>query len=200
MRRRGALSMADRLSGNRVEPIDGICQRRKWSVVSPPRATAVPRFLSLAVRRSRNVRGSLDACVHRVRQRSRRAQRVRSQRVLAFPGTVFENKQGQLRVDAAESPLSGWRGAFGVPYDPWESICTGRSHSARAFHERPQDNLQSHCRMRVYSYPRDFQIGLGSECAEGRMNHSSASPAEPSVMDAVAARPRCSALGPRVSL
>ena len=49
--------MADRLSGNRVEPLDGICQRRKWSVVSSPRATAVPRLLSLAVRRSRNIPG-----------------------------------------------------------------------------------------------------------------------------------------------
>ena len=192
--------MADRLSGNRVERVGGVCQRRKWSVVSPPRVTAVPRF-SLACRSPLSRRcGSLDACVHRVRQRSRRAQWVRSQRVLAFPGTVFENKQGQLRVDAAESPLSGWRGAFGVPYDPWESICTGRSHSARAFHERPEDNLRHHCRMRVYSYPRDFEIGRGSEGSEGRMNQSLASPAEPSVMDAVAALPCSSALGPRVSL
>lgn len=33
------------------------------------------------------------------------------------PGTVFKNKQGQLRLDAVHAPIGQWRGAFGVQYD-----------------------------------------------------------------------------------
>ena len=33
------------------------------------------------------------------------------------PGTVFDNEQGQLRIDAVHAPIDDWRGAFGIQYD-----------------------------------------------------------------------------------
>jgi iron complex outermembrane receptor protein len=33
------------------------------------------------------------------------------------PGTVFSNKQSQVRIDAVHTPVDGWRGAFGIQYD-----------------------------------------------------------------------------------
>ncbi len=33
------------------------------------------------------------------------------------PGTVFGNKQGQVRVEAVHTPIDEWRGVFGLQYD-----------------------------------------------------------------------------------
>jgi iron complex outermembrane receptor protein len=33
------------------------------------------------------------------------------------PGTVFENEQTQIRMEAIHAPIAGWRGAFGVQYE-----------------------------------------------------------------------------------
>jgi hypothetical protein len=104
---------------------------------------------------------------------------------------------GTVERPCGRSPPSGWRRAFGLPYDPREPFCTGRSHSAHASHERARDNLRNHRRMRGYSYPRYFEIGRGSE---GSMKQASASPAATSVKDTLAALPPTSVLGQRVSL
>jgi iron complex outermembrane receptor protein len=41
------------------------------------------------------------------------------------PGTVFNNKQSQVRVEAVHDAIDGWRGAFGVQYDHRKFSATG---------------------------------------------------------------------------
>lgn len=90
--------------------------------------------------------------------------RIGLQRVWPFPGTVFENKQGHLRIDAAHPTFSGG-GLHSVspmilsPAILGKPIGTVRSHSATAFSQRPEDNLRNGCRKRGYIYHQRLEVG-----------------------------------------
>ena len=59
---------------------------------------------------------------------------------------MFDHKQGQLRIDAAPTPIGGWRGAFGVQYDHPDISVVGEkalapTHSDSTARLQPSDEV-----------------------------------------------------------